>query len=196
MERWIDGTQSRLGRVPLAYYGLFPPAPLTAAIRQCPRWLPEYPLSPTGNPKLPPWDGESVVTDWSTCWFIWQWSSAGSVPGVAGHVDLDRLSCPLPVFNSWYASGDLPGAVAPPGGPVTDPPRPTVELAIGRVLRLYSTGADVAALQQRLVALGFAIATDGNFGPLTQDVVETFQTAHGLPADGIVGPLTLNALEA
>src|SRR4029077_17164850 len=156
MERWINGTQARLNRLPLAYYGLSPPAPLTPTIRQCPRWLPEYPLSPTGNPKLPPWDGQSVVTDWSTCWFIWQWSSSGSVPGVTGLVDLDRLSCPLRIFNDWYASGNLPNAPAPVGGPGANPPSSPTDLGIGRILQLHASGADVTALQQRLVALGSA----------------------------------------
>jgi GH25 family lysozyme M1 (1,4-beta-N-acetylmuramidase) len=196
MERWIDGTQTRLNRAPLAYYGLNPPDALTPTIQQCPRWFPQYPGSATANPKLPPWDGQSAVSDWSQCWFLWQWSSAGSVPGVSGQVDLDRLACPLPVFQTWYASGNLPNAPAPAAGPVTHPPAPAVELPISRTLQLHATGADVLALQQRLVALGYNVGTDGAFGPQTEQAVEAFQTAQGLTADGIVGPQTLNALEA
>jgi len=197
MERWINGTQTRLNRTPIAYYGLNPPDALTPPIRQCPRWLPEYPGSTTANPRLPPWDGLSAVADWSRCWFIWQWSSTGSVPGIGTSVDLNRLSCPLPVFRTWYDSGALPNAAAPAAGPIVNPPMPSVELGIGRTLQLHATGADVTALQQRLAALGYAgVGADGVFGPQTQQAVEAFQTAGGLTPDGVVGPRTLNALEA
>jgi len=196
MEQWIGGTQARLNRAPLAYYGLYPPDALTPSIRQCPRWLPEYPGSATANPKLPPWDGQSAVADWSQCWFIWQWSSTGSVPGIATPVDLNRLSCALPVFQAWYADGTLLDAPAPAAGPVTNPPTPSASLPINRTLQLHATGTDVLALQQRLGVLGYNVGADGIFGPQTQQAVAAFQTAKRLTADGIVGPQTLNALEA
>ena len=195
MERWIDGTQTRLNRTPLAYYGLNPPGAVTPLIRRCPRWLPEYPGSVTANPRLPPWDGQSAVADWSRCWCIWQWSSTGSVPGVGTPVDLNRLSCTLPVFQTWHTSGNLPNAPASAAGPVAGPPTPSAELAISRTLQLHATGADVVALQQRLAALGYNAGTDGIFGSPTQQAIIAFQTAEGLTADGIVGSQTLNALE-
>ncbi len=184
--------------MPLAYYGLNPPDALTPAIRQCPRWLPEYPASPTANAKLPPWDGQSAVADWSQCWFIWQWNSAGTVPGMAAgvQVDLNRLACSLPVFTAWHATGALPNAPAPVAGPVTPAPTRAADLGIGRTLQLHATGADVAALQQRLAALGYTVGADGNFGPQTQLAVEEFQSAKGLTADGVVGAQTLTALES
>lgn len=54
-------------------------------------------------------------------------------------------------------------------------------------------GTDVLALQRRLVTFGFALsdAPDGVFDPGTGQAVKAFQTAKGLPADGIVGPRTL-----
>lgn len=50
-------------------------------------------------------------------------------------------------------------------------------------------GADVTALQHRV-----GCAADGWFGPVTDEHTKTFQSAHGLTADGIVGPVTARAL--
>ena len=91
------------------------------------------------------------------------------------------------VFQTWYDTDKLPETEAPaiaPGQPV----------ALDRVLRVHSTGEDVAALQQRLQELGFAIEIDGVFGLQTRDAVAEFQAARGLQADGIVGPVTVAAL--
>ncbi|MDE7271008.1 MAG: LysM peptidoglycan-binding domain-containing protein, partial [Acetatifactor sp.] len=68
------------------------------------------------------------------------------------------------------------------------------------VLRLGSTGQDVITLQYLLnVAAEFNSAIpapkqDGNFGRDTQQAVAAFQIAAGLNPDGIVGPLTWQAL--
>ncbi|WNI21620.1 peptidoglycan-binding protein [Streptomyces sp. ITFR-16] len=60
-----------------------------------------------------------------------------------------------------------------------------------------STGAQVRALQQLLNEQGYpAGAADGGFGPATEGAVTAFQAAHGLDADGVVGPRTWTALLA
>jgi GH25 family lysozyme M1 (1,4-beta-N-acetylmuramidase) len=188
VERWIDRTQTTLGHSPLVYYGLFPPDAPTPAIRRCPRWYPQYPGSETAASRLPPWDGSSAVSDWSRRWFIWQWSETGQIDGIDGRpVDLNRLSCPLDTFKTWYESDSMPEAAPPATGSA----RP---LEISRLLRLHATGDDVAALQQRLAELGFAVDTDGVFGQETRRAVAEFQAARGLQADGVVGPVTLEAL--
>ena len=53
-----------------------------------------------------------------------------------------------------------------------------------------STGAVVPGIQYLLRAHGHAVAVDGDFGPQTAAAVAAFQTAQGVTADGIVGPIT------
>ena len=55
--------------------------------------------------------------------------------------------------------------------------------------------ADVAAVQVAMGALGlYPHPVDGISGPWTQGAVRTFQSQHGLAADGIAGPQTRAAL--
>lgn len=56
-------------------------------------------------------------------------------------------------------------------------------------------GDDVAALQERLLSLGFPCGrVDGVFGWQTDGALRQLQRGVGLRADGLVGPLTLRAL--
>lgn len=58
------------------------------------------------------------------------------------------------------------------------------------LLKIGAKGADVKSLQELL-----AIKTDGDFGPLTENSVKTFQEGNGLKADGIVGEKTWSTLD-
>ena len=80
-------------------------------------------------------------------------------------------------------------AVSTPAGSQA-PPYP------GTALRQGSKGADVQTMQQQLVALGYAIGVDGNFGPGTRSAVMEFQGKNGLTNDGCCGPATWAALWA
>lgn len=77
--------------------------------------------------------------------------------------------------------GPLTRAPAPPS-----PPPP-----ISTYLRLGSSGVAVAALQREL-----GLVVDGRFGKATESAVQGWQAAHSLIADGVVGPVTAEALVA
>lgn len=77
------------------------------------------------------------------------------------------------------------------------PVRVSAEDVAQRNLRLTDppmTGADVRALEEALVALGYAINVDGRFDESLDRIVKEQQTENGLAADGIVGPMTRAAL--
>lgn len=63
-----------------------------------------------------------------------------------------------------------------------------------RELRQGASADAVRGMQHLLRAHGSAIAADGIFGPATDAAVRSFQTANGLPADGVVGPITWGRL--
>jgi Putative peptidoglycan binding domain len=79
--------------------------------------------------------------------------------------------------------------------PATTPTNPTTQ-APQQTLKPGDTGEQVKILQRALTALHFSPGkADGDYGPTTQIAVEKFQLSKGLAEDGIVGQLTLNALQ-
>jgi lysozyme len=62
------------------------------------------------------------------------------------------------------------------------------------VLKKGVDGKAVERLQRALKAAGHAVTVDGDFGDATKRAVKAFQAAHGLEADGVVGPATWAAL--
>lgn len=78
------------------------------------------------------------------------------------------------------------------GSPQTAPSAPSAPSQPtypGKPLRVGSTGPAVVAVQKAL-----KITADGRFGRVTDQHVRTFQKAHGLTVDGVVGPVTWKAL--
>lgn len=67
--------------------------------------------------------------------------------------------------------------------------------ATPRTLSVGARGEDVRDLQQRLRDIGYDIVVDGRFGVETQRIIAVFQTANGLPVDGIVAAATRRAME-
>src|SRR5262249_12280224 len=63
-------------------------------------------------------------------------------------------------------------------------------------LRMGSTGAPVSQLQLQLNQRGEKLTASGTFGPATQEAVRRFQLTNKIqPANGVVGPSTLAALQ-
>ncbi len=73
-------------------------------------------------------------------------------------------------------------------------------IAIARLLKkklILMTGADVAAVQKRLISMGYSCGScgaDGEYGAATEKAVKRFQKAQALKKDGIVGRHTAKAL--
>lgn len=85
----------------------------------------------------------------------------------------------------------------PATAPVT-PSTPTASAqayTFKKLLTVGSSGADVTALQQLLVQLGFLQVTPtGYFGAMTKAALQKYQSAHGISPLGYAGPLTRTSL--
>lgn len=99
-------------------------------------------------------------------------------------------------------------AVTPPTSRIADAPRARrapaeghssspESLEVGSGYSNTNGSTAVKGLQRRLTSLGYSPGpVDGRYGPLTKGAVIRFQAARGLRIDGIVGPLTIEALAA
>ena len=84
-----------------------------------------------------------------------------------------------------------PETTLPPETTTTLPPAPEAD----GTLELGESGDAVAALQQRLVDLGYWLGEpDGSYGQLTRQAVMAFQKVEGLGRDGVAGPVTQERL--
>jgi predicted chitinase len=95
---------------------------------------------------------------------------------------------------------DTPPApvAAPVSTPVTAPASdPAATPAAPRLLKPGDEGADVKAMQDRLIHYKFLLppaVADGVFGPETEAAVKHLQTDHHITVDGEVGPVTYKIL--
>lgn len=96
---------------------------------------------------------------------------------------------PYPLPRGYY--------YGPPSGPIQSVSGRTRNSAVPRDVvqrngQWYSKGLETA--QARLKARGWAISTDGRYGPETETIVRKFQTNKRLKVDGLIGPKTWTAL--
>jgi sulfite reductase alpha subunit-like flavoprotein len=99
-----------------------------------------------------------------------------------------KSSPPAPLFTiTTHQSTTTPKTSTTPATGVA---APTTALKPG------DSGQQVKVLQHALAHLGYSPGTiDGQYGPSTTQAVKSFQTAHGLTADGVAGPKTIAALK-
>jgi N-acetylmuramoyl-L-alanine amidase len=72
---------------------------------------------------------------------------------------------------------------------------PKESSAYGNTLQFGDQGQQVAALQEKLVLLGYLeVAPTGYYGPLTEEAVRLLQQDFSLSANGVAGPETLYRL--
>lgn len=132
------------------------------------------------------WDGEwgpndgalHPIVHYTGTVAVQQYTSAGDVPGIAGHTDRDWIN--QPIFTD-----------------TTPAPPLLMRLPATTVLHRGMTGTAVQLLQ-RTLNRGYPdyshLMVDGIYGPATTAVVEDFQRRSHLTVDGIAGPITLAAL--
>jgi len=97
--------------------------------------------------------------------------------------------------KKWTFYGELKNVSYDGADPVPTPEptpgwRPTI--------RRGNKGADVIECQTMLTRLGYDIGScgiDGDFGRATEKAVKDFQSDHKLIVDGVVGPMTWDALD-
>jgi hypothetical protein len=119
----------------------------------------------------------------------WALETYPTIKRIVGHRDLANTQCPAYDVAEWWAR-ETGGRV--PAARLVASDTPAVSYAL---TRRGSTGKTVRALQDALNGLGHkAGAVDGVFGFATERAVREFQSANGLPADGLVGPATWTQL--
>ncbi len=127
---------------------------------------------------------------------------SGTVAAVKAFQTMNGLTADGKAGSKTYAILFSDSAVG--NGTLVEPPEESPEeeedppeydeddwLVPDRTLRLYDSGDDVLSVQLRLQELKyFSGIPDGKYGTSTVTAVITFQSAHGLTADGVAGPKT------
>ena len=123
---WLDRVRKVIGVRPFVYtYPYFwEQLGGTTAFRNYPLWIANYGVS---EPMLP--------GGWRRYW-IWQYSASGTVDGIPGRTDLNRLADELRLTES--PTGRAPATAAP-----AEPPRPGAEARL--VLAVAGAGDWVPA---------------------------------------------------
>ena len=140
--------------------------------------------SPAPAPAAPPPSSTATVVRTNLTTTVLTGGTLGYAPArplvnrVAGtYTWLPSMGSQISAGHTLYRVDDLPIVLMTGTVPAWRP------FALG-----MTSGPDVRQLQANLVAEGYATgllaAPDGNFGLLTADAVERWQTAHGFPATG------------
>jgi hypothetical protein len=116
----------------------------------------------------------------------------GGAAGVCQHADLGSwggghydLGETFPIGEVLAMAGGQPAPTPPPAGAA--PPWPGVYLCD------YTAGNGTSTWQAQMVARGWQLDVDDEYGPASADVARSFQAEKGLDVDGVVGPATWGA---
>ena len=138
-----------------------------------------------------------------------QYTDTGSVNGISGPIDLSEFKTaifvgPIPPINlvvqSFQHATNLVGLRDKNGNKLVEDGIIGIHTneVIAKVFVDYGDHNELVRwIQRRLVSLGFSVGktgADSYFGVNTLAGVKKFQASRGLVQDGIVGPLTTNAL--
>jgi D-glucuronyl C5-epimerase C-terminus/Putative peptidoglycan binding domain len=105
------------------------------------------------------------------------------------------LALVVTIRPTGQSEEEVPPKALPKSGSVPKQGAQTNASPTFKTLRAGDRTAAVADLQQALGALGlYSQPVDGDFGDSTATAVLGFQSTHGLVADGVAGPTTLQAL--
>jgi hypothetical protein len=126
------------------------------------------PIAPLGQSYDKPPAGE--IARFRSLWAAW------GAPGIS--------------YWSWQSTAD--GTWPHLGGPLAD--SEPVEDPGWPLLARKARGDEVIWLQQHLASVDASVVIDGDFGTQTETALESFQTAHGIPATGTTDAATWQAL--
>jgi MYXO-CTERM domain-containing protein len=93
VKKWVDHVTNKLGRRPIIYTGYYFWRDSVGNANQgaSPLWHAQYTTASCPDINKPPW----------STWTFWQYTSTGSVGGIAGNVDVDRFNGDLNAFNAF-----------------------------------------------------------------------------------------------
>lgn len=139
------------------------------------------------------WAYRAVVATSAACQVAGGWP-VGDAPRVGAHKEHTTRKPTDPEADMGRVRRDVLDCLATPWAPNAGRP----EFTLGdRVLSRHGndTGPDVADLVRLLIALGYDLVPDNEFGPAVEGAVTDFQARHGLPPDGIVRLDTVEAIK-
>ncbi len=119
----------------------------------------------------------------------------GTLAAVKHYQSAHGLSADGVVGPNTKASLDAAAPAPPAPAPGAPAPIPLTSSSCPTDIQQGQVSGCVTKLQQLLNTHGAGIGVNGSFGPSTLTAVKNYQSAHGLSADGVVGPATKASLD-